>query len=118
MLESFAMGFSDFDTYQKECGKTAVYPKIGEKFVYPTLGLLGEAGEVSEKIKKVFRDEGGKLTEERKEEIVKELGDVLWYMAQLSAELGVKLSRIAEENLKKLASRKVREKIHGEGDNR
>lgn len=118
MLESFAMGFSDFDKYQKECGKTAVYPKIGERFVYPLLGLQGETGEVSEKIKKLFRDDGGKLTKERKEEIAKELGDVLWYIAQLSTELGIKLSYIAEGNLKKLASRKDRGTLHGEGDNR
>lgn len=65
------MGFSDFDKYQEECGKTAVYPKVGEKFVYPLLGLQGETGEVSEKIKKVFRDEGGKLTSEKREEIKK-----------------------------------------------
>jgi len=118
MVKSFAMGFSDFDKYQKECGKTAVYPKIGEKFIYPLLGLQGEIGEVSEKIKKLFRDDGGKLTKERKEEIVKELGDVLWYMAQLSKELGIKFSDVAKGNLKKLASRKIRGKIHGDGDNR
>lgn len=112
------MGFSDFDDYQKECGKTAVYPKVGEKFVYPLLGLVGETGEVSEKIKKLFRDDGGKLTPERKEEIKKELGDVLWYLAQLSKELGLKLSEVASGNLEKLASRKTREKLHGDGDNR
>lgn len=117
ILES-VMAFSDFDKYQKECGKTAVYPKIGEKFVYPLLGLLGETGEVSEKIKKIFRDEGGKLTAEKKEEIKKELGDVLWYLAQLSSELGLKLSDVATGNLEKLASRKIRNKLHGNGDNR
>jgi len=51
VIKSFAMGFSDFDKYQKECKKTAVYPKIGRSFVYPVFGLLGEAVEVSEKIK-------------------------------------------------------------------
>lgn len=117
ILESI-MAFSDFDKYQKECSKTAVYPKIGEKFVYPLLGLLGETGEVSEKIKKIFRDEGGKLTAEKKEEIKKELGDVLWYLAQLSSELGLKLSDVATGNLEKLASRKIRNKLHGNGDNR
>lgn len=122
MVKSFArtsfMKFSDFDKYQEECGKTAVYPKVGEKFVYPLLGLQGETGEVSEKIKKVFRDEGGKITPEKREEIKKELGDVLWYLAQLSKELGIKFSEVASGNLEKLASRKVRGKLHGSGDNR
>jgi|SRR3990167_6608344 len=112
------MGFSDFDKYQKECGKTAVYPDIGKNFVYPTLGLMGEAGEVSEKIKKVIRDDQGHVTPEKKEEIKKELGDVLWYLSQLSKELGIKFSEVASGNLEKLASRKIRGKLQGDGDNR
>jgi NTP pyrophosphatase (non-canonical NTP hydrolase) len=112
------MDFKDFDKYQNECGKTAVYPKVGKRFVYPLLGLLGEAGEVSEKIKKIFRDEGGVLTKEKREEIKKELGDTLWYLAQLSKELGLKFSDVAKGNLEKLASRKNRGTIHGNGDNR
>jgi NTP pyrophosphatase (non-canonical NTP hydrolase) len=118
MVEYFSMGFSDFNDYQKKCKKTAVYPKVGKNFVYPVLGLMGEAGEVSEKIKKLFRDHGGKLTEEYKLEIAKELGDVLWYLAQLSTELGLKFSDVVEMNIQKLASRKVRGSIHGDGDNR
>lgn len=112
------MEFSDFDKYQKECNKTAVYPTVGEKFVYPLLGLQGETGEVSEKIKKIFRDEGGKLTQGKREEIKKELGDVLWYLAQLSKELGIKFSDVAKGNLEKIFSRKTRGTIHGNGDDR
>lgn len=112
------MGFSDFDKYQKQCKKTAVYPKVGKGFVYPLIGLTGETGEVAEKIKKLFRDDKGKLTPERKEEISKELGDVLWYVAQLSTELGIKFSDVVEGNIKKLASRKLRGTLHGDGDNR
>lgn len=118
MLQSFSMAFSDFDEYQKGAKKTALYPVIGKKFIYPALGLADEAGEVVGKIKKVMRDEGGKVTLEKKEEIKKELGDVLWYLAQLSTELGIKLSEVAKGNLEKLASRKIRGKIHGSGDNR
>lgn len=118
MLQFFSMGFSDFDEYQKACNKTAVYPKVGKKFVYPVFGLMGEAGEVSEKIKKLFRDHGGKLTDEYRQEIAKELGDVMWYIAQLSTELGLKLSDIAKNNLDKLSSRHIRGKVHGSGDNR
>ena len=109
---------NDFDIYQTACKKTAVYPKIGKKFVYPVFGLLGEAGEVSEKIKKLFRDHNGKLTKEYKLEIGKELGDVMWYISQLSTELGLKLSDITRMNIEKLSSRKDRNKIHGSGDDR
>jgi len=108
----------NFNEYQKQCKKTAVYPKIGENFVYPAFGLMGEAGEVSEKIKKIFRDDGGKLTDEKRLEIGRELGDVMWYIAQLSTELGLKLSDVIKMNLTKLASRKERNVLHGSGDNR
>lgn len=108
----------DFEEYQKESRKTAKYPKIGKNFVYPTLGIVGEAGEVAEKVKKIFRDDNKKLTEKRKDEIIKELGDLLWYMAQVATELDVSLESIAKDNLKKLKSRLKRDKIHGDGDNR
>lgn len=108
----------DFDDYQKQCKKTAVYPVIGESFVYPLIGLQGEVGEVSEKIKKLFRDDKGKLTEEKKIEIAKELGDVMWYVAQLSTELNLKLSNVVKMNIEKLSSRKERNMLHGGGDDR
>ena len=71
----------DFRDYQKLSRKTAIYPQKGKNFIYPTLGLVGEAGEVAEKIKKVLRDNQGIIDQPRKEEIAKELGDVLWYLA-------------------------------------
>lgn len=108
----------DFDTYQKLSRKTAIYPDIGHNFVYPTLGIADEAGEVTGKIKKAIRDDGGIITKEKKEEVLKELGDVLWYMAQLSTELKISFSKVARENLKKLKSRAKRGKIGGSGDNR
>ena len=91
-----------FDEYQEKSRETAVYPDLGSNFVYPTLGLVGEAGEVAEKIKKVIRDNGGELDEERKEALAKELGDVLWYLAQLATELKVSLNDVADINIKKL----------------
>ncbi|SRR5258708_2677673 len=112
------MKLNDFDIYQKKASKTAIYPKIGEKFIYPVLGLMGEAGEVAEKFKKLFRDNGGKLTKEKKEEIAKELGDVLWYIAQISTELNIDFSSVVNGNLEKLESRQERDKIHGDGDTR
>ena len=108
----------DFKEYQKESKKTALYPDSGNNFVYPTLGLSGESGEVADKIKKIIRDEEGQVSEEKREEIKKELGDVLWYVAQLATELHLDLEDIAKTNLEKLFSRKARGVLGGSGDNR
>lgn len=107
-----------FEEYQRESQKTARYPSIGALYVYPTLGLVGEAGEVAEKVKKIFRDHGSVLDDDRRKELTKELGDVLWYMAQLATTLDISLEDIASQNLKKLQSRLDRDVLHGDGDNR
>lgn len=107
-----------FEEYQKLSRQSAAYPTCGASFVYPTLGLTSEAGEVADKFKKIIRDEDGKISEEKKIEIIKELGDVLWYLSQLSSELDVSLERVAALNLEKLRSRMKRGKISGSGDNR
>jgi NTP pyrophosphatase (non-canonical NTP hydrolase) len=107
-----------FDEYQEKSRETAVYPDQGDNFVYPTLGLVGEAGEIAEKVKKVIRDNGGKLDEERKVALTKELGDVLWYLSQLATELKVSLNEIADINIKKLQDRHQRDAIKGSGDDR
>ena len=112
------MGFDDFDKYQVEARKTAVYPDLGKNLWYPALGLNGEAGEVAEKVKKVYRDQGGLLYSESKARLAKELGDVLWYIANLATEIGLDLSDIAKDNLSKLRDRAERGKIHGKGDER
>lgn len=104
--------------YQEKSRKTAIYPDAGKNYIYPTLGLAGEAGEVSEKIKKAIRDNAGEITEEKKNEIEKELGDVLWYVSQLASELNLSLDEIAEKNIEKLYSRMERGKLGGSGDNR
>lgn len=101
--------------YQEMAMETAIYP---QPIIYPTLGLTGEAGEVSDKVKKVLRDNNSVFTEERKEEIAKEVGDVLWYIATLSHDIGYKLEDIAKMNYGKLHSRQLRGKLHGSGDNR
>ncbi|MFA5249756.1 MAG: nucleoside triphosphate pyrophosphohydrolase family protein [Candidatus Paceibacterota bacterium] len=108
----------EFNQYQEEARKTAIYPNKDNNFIYPTLGLSGEAGEVAEKIKKVIRDNGGVVSEEKKAELAKELGDVLWYVANLAEELGLKLEDVAQANIEKLKSRQERGKLHGAGDNR
>ncbi len=107
-----------FNEYQESSRKTAIYPNLGKNFEYPTLGLIGEAGEVAEKIKKILRDKSGKIGKEDKRILVEEIGDVLWYLSNLTSELGLKLGDIAEKNIQKLSSRKLRGKLHGGGDKR
>lgn len=107
-----------FSEYQDRSRATAVYPDAGENIVYPALGLCGEAGETAEKVKKAIRDDGGTLTEERRAAIAAELGDVLWYMAQLATEAGLDLDEVAEDNLAKLLSRQERGVLQGSGDSR
>ena len=111
-------GFHDFDTYQVEARKTAIYPDLGNNLWYPALGLAGEAGEVAEKVKKIYRDQEGKLYSESLNNLIGELGDVLWYVAAMASELRLDLSMIAEDNLAKLQSRAARDKVHGSGDTR
>ena len=109
----------NFKDYQEKAMTTAVYPGKGEgNWIYATLGLCGEAGEISEKIKKAIRDDGGAMSDERRAAIRKELGDVLWYIAALCSELGLNLQDVATENLAKLAKRQSTGKLHGSGDER
>ena len=108
----------DLNDYQQKSRRTAFYPNLGSNTIYPTLGLVGEAGEVADKVKKVLRDNNGEFDLDVKKGIMYELGDVLWYIAQLSTELGFDLNDIANENLDKLKSRAIRGKISGSGDKR
>jgi NTP pyrophosphatase (non-canonical NTP hydrolase) len=108
----------DFNDYQTKSRKTAGYPAIGHSIIYPTLGLVNEAGEVAGKIKKVFRDKEGEINEETRSALKAELGDVLWYIAQVATELDLTLDEIAEYNIAKLYDRLERGKIQGDGDNR
>ncbi len=106
----------ELNDYQVRSRRTAIYPNLGDNPIYPTLGLAGESGEVADKVKKIIRDKSGVFDDIAKESIKLELGDVLWYVAQLSAELGFDLEQVAESNLKKLSSRKERGMIEGSGD--
>jgi NTP pyrophosphatase (non-canonical NTP hydrolase) len=108
----------NLNRYQIEAQTTALYPGKGENIYYPALGLNGEAGEVADKIKKVYRDDNGKLNPKTSEAIAMELGDVLWYIADLSYELGYSLETIAYMNLNKLKERMENGKIGGSGDDR
>ena len=108
----------NFGEYQLESRKTAIYPNIDSNFIYPTLGLAGEAGEICEKIKKIIRDKSGIISEDDRQEIKKELGDVTWYVANLASELNLSYQEIAQENIEKLKDRQKRNVLHGNGDNR
>ena len=107
-----------FNEYQLKARETAIFPEENNRFIYATLGMMGEAGEVSEKIKKIWRDKGKEVNEVDREEIKKELGDVLWYMSQLALELKIDFDDVATNNINKLQSRLARNVIHGSGDNR
>ena len=128
-------GEINFDTYQAEATKTAVYPKIvvieadgtqnDADYVYPAMGLGNEGGEVLGKLKKIvrdhqgrYKDEDGQIYDMAQELVAAELGDVLWYLSEIASVFDVKLSKIAEKNLEKLESRKARGKLQGSGDNR
>ena len=89
--------------YQQHALETAIYPD-DRRIIYPTLGLTGEAGE--------------EFTPEKKLEIVKEIGDVMWYCATLARDLGYELDDVAQMNVDKLRSRMQRNHLTGSGDNR
>ena len=108
----------NFTDYQQKSRATAKYPVIGHGVIYPTLGLVNEAGEVAGKIKKVFRDKNGEITAETREALKAELGDVLWYISQVCTELDISLEDVAEANIAKLLDRQARGRIQGDGDNR
>lgn len=111
-----------FDEYQKKAAKydlaeaTVDLKAVG--FIEKVLGLVGEAGETADKIKKILRDKNGVVSPEDKDLIIKELGDTLWYVAAIARYLDVPLSEVADENIAKLESRRRRNKLHGEGDKR
>ncbi len=111
-LDEYQEQSKQYDTNQANMDPTSI------GFSEKVLGLVGEAGETADKVKKILRDKNGVISSEDKDEIVKELGDVLWYVAGLSRYLETPLSEVAKKNLDKLESRRTRNKLHGAGDNR
>lgn len=113
----------EFKEYQKIAHKFAIYayPMINGtccNWTYPVMGLTEEAGEVAGKFAKAIRDDNGRITYERKIEIVKELGDVAWMLAEICSSLDIEFEDIFVKNIEKLESRLKRGKINGSGDNR
>lgn len=94
------------------------YGEISPELTAQVLGLVGESGEVAEKFKKLIRDKNGQLSKEDRTEIIKELGDILWYINAVAQLLGSDLSAVAQSNLDKVLSRKERGVTKGSGDNR
>ena len=127
----------NLNEYQELALKTATYGQAIDKLVvaavqsrnpesvasvmrlsYVSHGLAGEAGEFNDQVKRVTRDDGGLLTPERRQKLIKELGDVAWYLSQAARELGVTLEEVAKQNIEKLASRAQRGVLTGEGGER
>lgn len=106
----------EMNKYQEGALETAIYPEQ-HRVIYPALGLAGEAGEVADKVKKILRGDS-ELTDGKKLDIAMEIGDVLWYCATLSHDLGFTLDQVAQMNYAKLKSRQERGKLGGNGDNR
>jgi NTP pyrophosphatase (non-canonical NTP hydrolase) len=111
-----------FDDYQKKAITTDVYGGKGDltsvAFLNKVLGLVGETGEVAERIKKIQRNDNSELNEDNRQAILKELGDVLWYLSAISHYLGASLDKVAQDNIDKLFDRKVRGVLKSEGDTR
>lgn len=106
----------ELNKYQEEAAKTAFYEH--DDVAYCALGITGEGGEVADHVKKMLRDDDGVLTEERRQSLKKELGDVLWYIARMAGKLGFTLDDVAISNIEKIKDRLKRNAQHGSGDNR
>lgn len=113
----------NFLDYQHGTAKTAIYPGAGNKdsvegLSYVVLGLVGEAGELANKTKKILRDDNGLIGDTARAKLADELSDVFWYASQLATQLGVRLEDVARQNLAKLADRAHRGVLQGSGDSR
>jgi NTP pyrophosphatase (non-canonical NTP hydrolase) len=113
---------NDITRYQRATDNTAIYPGAAENgfhgLSYVTLGLVGEAGEICNKVKKIARDCSGLVNNDHRTALAEELGDVLWYAAQLATQMGLDLGQIAAANITKLMDRKERGVLQGSGDQR
>ena len=108
----------DMNDYQKAALRTAAPKDKKDEVFHLILGLVGEAGEIAEKAKKIVRDKASDFSQLDKDDLAKELGDVLWYVTVLADYFDVSLEEVAEKNIAKLASRQKRGLLGGSGDNR
>ena len=109
-----------FDDYQKQARTTLTVSDDNGLALpaYLTLGLVGETGEIAEKVKKIIRNEGGDFSKLDREDIKRELGDVLWYLSAFAGTFDISLDDIASTNLQKLFDRQKRDAINSTGDYR
>lgn len=117
-LQSPLVAEIDFDDYQRRAAWTGEPVDMNHPIVFPTLGLTNEAGEVAGKVKKIFRDRNGVVTDADRQALTLELGDVLWYLAELCTQLGIDLADVAAANIRKLEDRTARGTLAGDGDDR
>ncbi len=108
----------DFATYQRDAAVTGLVVVMDHPIVYPTLGLVNEAGEVAGKVKKIFRDHSGVVTQADRDALTLELGDVLWYLSELCSQLEIRLEDVAARNIEKVRGRMERGTLTGSGDTR
>lgn len=108
----------NLDDYQKAALRTAASRDKKNEFLHLVLGLVGESGEIAEKIKKIVRDHDSDISKVDIEDLKKELGDVMWYIAVIADYFDIPLSEVGEKNIEKLASRQKRGVLGGSGDNR
>jgi len=106
------------DDYQRAALRTARDKDAPDELMHLVLGLVGEAGEIAEKIKKLVRDKNSDLAQLDRDDMAAELGDVLWYAAVLADFLGLSLNDVAQRNVDKLADRQRRAVLGGSGDKR
>jgi NTP pyrophosphatase (non-canonical NTP hydrolase) len=116
LMQSLSPSGLTMDDYQRRAKHTSVYVRSDDDLVYPTLGLASEAGEVAGEVKRIIRDDDGRLTESRRAAILTELGDTLWYLSAVASALRASLSEVASDNLRKLQGRHVARTIRGSGD--
>ena len=119
--QTAALKYDTFSGYQDglmKYSKDGIMLATENGLIEKVLGLPGEAGEAADKFKKIIRDKNGVISKMSRDEIVKELGDVLWYVAMIAEYLEVPLSEVAGMNIAKLEDRYKRNKLHGQGDNR
>lgn len=106
------------DDYQKLALRTAADRSKKNELFHLVLGLVGETGEIAEKMKKWVRDDNSDESKLDVDDLKKELGDVLWYTAVLAHYFDLSLDDIAAKNIAKLADRQQRNVLHGAGDAR
>lgn len=106
----------DLFNYLVFAQKTAVYPKIGYNWQYPLIGLTGELGELANILKKAIRDDGGIISQDRKEKCLDELGDIFWYLTMLCFELNINPNAVLDHNVEKLRKRLESNTVHDPGN--